>query len=174
MDIQQTFPDDPIVLNIELGAGCGDFGKKFYFPCYLTELQKPTCEKSFIDHICDAHCLPWTKDRFITIIACNPFGYGFNTEESTTKLMDEISRVIITAGEFLVISSSTNRWGSIRVINREITKYQIKNPHLKISVTQKINTNADIIATFPNYQFYQSDQKTTATPNELTVIKISK
>ena len=174
MTNQETFPDDANVLNIELGAGCGDFGKRFYAPCYLTELAQPTCPIFFIDHICDAHNLPWAKDRFIKVIACNPFGYGFIDEDSTTKLMDEISRVIITTGEILIISASRNQFGNYGNINIQIAKYRIKNPHLSITITQQANTNAAIKAIFPDYVFYQVNGKTVATPDQFIIIKITK
>ena len=68
VDIAQN----PDVINIELGAGCGDFGAKFYPDCFLTDQKlisdlKRECDKCHVTICCDAHSIPSDKN-YITLM----------------------------------------------------------------------------------------------------------
>ena len=120
-----SFPDDSKVQNIELGAGCGDFGKQFYSLCYLTDIPKSTdkCPCNYIDHYCKATDLPWDADRFEMVIMCNPFGYGFMTKDSTEALLNSVFRVLKANGKVLIISSNANQWCNTERIEERFTDY---------------------------------------------------
>lgn len=115
--------DNHNIKNLELGAGCGGFGRKFYPLCYTTDLSKPLLEEDCehpIQYQCNAYELPWGESRFDKVIMANPYGYGFNDKEVAERLLSELGRVIINGGEILVVGSNLNRFvNKIKVFVRE-------------------------------------------------------
>ena len=100
------FKDDKTYKNVEIGAGCGNFGKQYYSKCYLTDKDtslKTICAKCLIDLFCDAHSLRWKENRFEKIILCNPYGYGFKDEEEANTLFAELHRVAVNNAEIIII-----------------------------------------------------------------------
>ncbi len=97
------------MLNVELGAGCNDFGKRFFSPCYLTDKDialKDSCDSHCIDCFCDAYKLPFSENSFKRAIICNPFGYGFKDSEPAKILIKELYRILVNNGEIIIISNA--------------------------------------------------------------------
>src|SRR5262249_23043229 len=120
------FKDDKAYKNIELGAGCGNFGIIFYPNCYLTDRDTTlmdSCERCFIDYFCDAHNLPWASDRFDKIIMCNPYGYGFKDEDKSYGLLDELIRVSKDGCEIIIICNHTNLCCAPKRVKKRIDNY---------------------------------------------------
>ena len=129
-----AFMDDKSVLHLELGAGCGNFGKIYYPKCYLTDYDDDLvaiCEKCHIDYFCDAHNLPWNNNRFDKIIMCNPFGYGFSPSDEKNKLLAELLRVLKSKdSEIVVIGHWTNKHCSYKNIQIAVTDFMKENRQL--------------------------------------------
>ena len=63
---RQTFTDDKSFTNLEIGVGCGNFGRIYYSKCYLADCDlelKKICDECHIDWFCDAHKLTWKNDQ---------------------------------------------------------------------------------------------------------------
>lgn len=162
--MQQTiFPNDPNVLHLELGAGCGDFGKRFYPLCYLTDIPDfmDACSTNHIDHYCSATALPWGAARFKIVIMCNPYKYGFAGYDEAEELLDSIIAVLQNDGKVLVLSSERNPWGKPSNIQRQVKAYN------EAKGTDIVCTSCAIDATleYPNYVFYQTEGNKPTVPN---------
>ena len=148
--------DDKSVLHLELGAGCGNFGKIHYPKCYLTDYDAALatiCEKCYIDYFCDAHNLPWKNNRFDKIIMCNPYGYGFlPSEERTKKLLTELLRVLKNKdSEIIVIGHKRNKYCSYK--NIQITIDDFMNENKQLFNLEVVCDNPDFSVKYGNYIF---------------------
>jgi len=169
------YPDEPDVLNIELGAGCNNFGKIFYPECYLTDKERFQCPIGYIDYYCDAYALPWTDNRFHKIILCNPHGYGFDPiDEQADKLMQELCRVIVSNGEIIVIGHSRNLYCNPDTIRLCAAEYELKFPNFKITAHTPIEGVNEVAQKFKDHKFYQTNSPFPTRPNHLTIIKVEK
>ncbi|WP_420911797.1 class I SAM-dependent methyltransferase [Rufibacter ruber] len=124
--LREFFVDDKSILNLEVGAGCGNFGKIFFSECYLTDLDKElkkTCANCSIDYFCDVHKLPWTNDRFDHVIMCNPYGYGFDDEIQSQILIQELVRVSKDNGKLIILCHHTNKYCSPTRVNRRLQNF---------------------------------------------------
>ncbi len=170
--IPPGFVNDSSVLHIELGARCGDFGKQFYSPCFLTDKDPEavsSCERHQIDVYCDAYDIPWPDNRFTKVIMCNPYKYGFKDKEPAEALLNELGRVVMDGGHVMVIASSTNRWGASDLIRTRVEDFVPAN-----GVSFQIEGETiDSREEYPNYQFQQTSGGQ-AFPNERTVLYVSK
>ncbi len=157
------FPDEPEVQNIELGAGCGDFGKQFYPECYLTDILDGVqiCPCNHIDYYCSATDLPWGAERFELLIMCNPFGYGFMTKESTEELLASVFRVLKIGGKALILANERNKWANSKNVKKYIGEYNAEKGTSIICASTAI----DATLVYPNYVFYQTGGEDIALPN---------
>ncbi|PWK27290.1 hypothetical protein LV89_01603 [Arcicella aurantiaca] len=154
MSERNTLIDDKSYTNLEIGAGCGDFGKKFYPKCYLTDYDanlRESCELCHIDWFCDAHELPWGDNRFDTIILCNPYNYGFNDDDSTDKLMKELLRVLkVTNSKIILISTKNNKHCNPQRVSTRISAFCKKNNISNMNVSSE---EIDCNSLYENYVF---------------------
>jgi len=107
------FIDNKAYINLELGAGCGNFGATYHPKCYLTDVDqtlKTTCSVCHVHWFCDARELPWSDNRFDKVILCNPYGFGFNDEEESQILLNEIVRVSKNGSQIIIVGSGVNRY----------------------------------------------------------------
>lgn len=123
---------NPDILNIELGAGCGDFGQQYYPDCFITDKKTQeelddTCESHSIQiFLCDAHNIPASSDRFQTVVMCNPWGYGFN-DRGNYRLLDELYRVTLNEGSIIILTRKNNKYSDPDRVRRRIDDYNIDN-----------------------------------------------
>lgn len=166
-----TFIDNKAIRNLEIGAGCGNFGKLYYAECYLTDSDitlKKSCKICYIDWFCDAHHLVWGEKRFDKIIICNPFGYGFRDEEDTETLMNELLRVLIgKGGQIIIIGATANPYCAPKRLKKYLSKYAEKRG-LKLNVGME-TINASIL--YPDYAF-RDTLGTTINPSNKIIIEI--
>ncbi len=167
--------DDKNILNIELGAGCGCFGKTYFSKCYTTDIDKKykdNCQRYCLDFTCSAISLPFGNNRFDKIILCNPYGFGFRDEEDAFLFLSEAIRVLNTKGEIIVIGNEKNAYAKPQNIKRVIDEYMLTEDD-KIDISTFIR-DIDPSIDYPKYVFYQSDLNLPTIPNKETVIFIDK
>lgn len=158
------------VKNLEIGAGCGNFGKLFYPKCILTDLEsvKKKCSIHFIDIFCDAYEVHKVfNNEFNAAILCNPYNYGFQTRDMSIELFSAIVNVLILPANIFVIYHERNRFGTVSVF---IPYIREQYPDLEISVTEE---KIDSETKFPNYVFMTESGRPTK-PNCFITIKISR
>jgi hypothetical protein len=157
--------------KLELGAGCGNFGKIFYPECLLTDLEniKNECKIHYIDVFCDAYKVNEVfQNEFSAVILCNPYKYGFHTREKSIELFSAIIGVLYLPADIFLIYHHKNRFGTIGFFISDIQK---AHPELIIELSED---EIDSATKFPNYTFYQTDDRLLPTkPNRLTKVKIS-
>jgi len=109
-----TLKDDKSFTNLELGAGCGNFGTQFHPKCYLTDgcdnKLQDRCKNNSIHWFCKANELPWGSDRFNSVIICNPYLYGFKDYDHSVPLFTEILRVLKKQGTIIIIGTKNNKF----------------------------------------------------------------
>lgn len=170
---QRNFIDSKSFSNLEIGAGCGNFGKIFYPQCYLTDndmsLSK-SCDTCHIDWFCDVHDLTWKEDRFEHLIMCNPYKYGFINDESTEKLMNELLRVIKkTDTKIIMICRHDNKFCNPKRVKTRIAKYLEKNNRFKLTVdSYEIDSKTE----YKDYIFRATDRNPTI-PNCKIIIHVN-
>ena len=106
-----NFVDIPNVLHIELGARCGDFGRNFFAPCFLTDMDeswREACSSFLLDRFCSAEQIPWPSNRFHLVILCNPYDFGFKDRDAAFVLLNELGRASVNGGKILILASKTN------------------------------------------------------------------
>lgn len=166
------FVDDSSVLHIELGAKCGDFGKQFHAPCYLTDKDEEAvraCNSHHIDVYCDAHRIPWPDSRFKKVIMCNPYWYGFKDKPQAEALLNELGRVVENGGCVIVLASKTSPWGSNGRIRTRVEDFASSN-----GVSFRVEGETfDACLEYPGF-FFQQTTGSQAFPNERTVLHVSK
>ena len=151
---QKTFPNDDSFTHLEIGAGCGNFGKNFYPKCYLTDKDENlegVCAVCYIDWFCDAHELPWGNNRFDKIIICNPYGYGFHDDEGTALLLKELLRALKGKGsEIIMLCNVRNKYCNPKRVETRVKTFLEYNesPYLRV-VCQDIVANVE----YPNHVF---------------------
>ena len=161
-------------LNIELGAGCGNFGKIFYPTCCLTDKDKKLIEQNCgqmhnIDYFVDAEKIStWASYKFEKVIICNPYGYGFKDKAEGSILIGEMVNVLFNEGQIIIISSSRNSYCLIHKIKNSITEFNQKNPTINLVLE---NETIDASVEYPGYKFYQCDH-TQAIPNQKITINV--
>jgi ubiquinone/menaquinone biosynthesis C-methylase UbiE len=154
---QKTFVDDKTFSNLEIGAGCGNFGKIYYPLCYLIDSDeelRSICEICYIDLFCDVNKLIWKNDRFDKIIMCNPDGYGFRDDEMTDKLMKELLRVLKGKGsKIIIICGKISSFCNPKRVTKRIATFLEKNKSVNLIVEcQEINAAIE----YNNYIFKQT------------------
>ena len=77
--------------NVEVGAGTTEFGRKFFPPCVLTDVDEELVQRHgfqgnrVIDIVCAAEALAFRTQEFERVIVCNPWRYGFRREEDSHR-----------------------------------------------------------------------------------------
>jgi hypothetical protein len=169
--LRTTFIDDKTYLNIELGAGCGTFGSTYFSKCYLTDLDeglRNSCSSCSIDWFCDAHKLPWSSDRFQKIILCNPYGFGFDSEESAAELLTELGRVSKNGSEIIIIGHKANKYCAPERVSKRISNFTNPNFSFDIEIEE-----LDTIVHYKSYIFRTMDGQQTW-PNKKIKINVTK
>ena len=175
---RQTFIDDKSFTNLEIGAGCGNFGKIFHSKCYLTDCDlelKKICDECHIDWFCDAHDLTWKNDRFDTVIMCNPYRYGFNTIDDTERLMWELLRVLKrNKSKIIMVCRHDNKYCNPykvnKMINTFLEKYEsfYSEPYATLSLTVE-STPIDSKIDYEGYVFKRMDGGQTFPNYKITI-----
>ena len=168
--LSKTFVDDKSFSNLEIGAGCGNFGKVFYPKCYLTdldeELQK-NCKVCYIDWFCDAHNLTWKNDRFDKVIMCNPHGYGFRDDEMTERLLNELLRVLKGKdSEIIIICGRRSSYCAPDRVQKRISSFLSKNSSISLRVEHQ-EIDASIL--YKDYIFKETLGDQTMPSSKITI-----
>lgn len=164
--------DNLDIKNIEIGADCGEFGRRFYAPCFLTDIQDLAAlsrieEGCSVDFSCEADKIPAPDSRFEKLICANPYKYGFKEIEEGMKLLEEWGRVLVDRGEIVLVGSSPkNDWLNPDVI--QICSQKI-NPKWQIDIQ-----TIDAATLYPSYTFFTTNKKRTTVPNLRITIKCLK
>ena len=145
MSKNNTLIDDKTYINLEIGAGCGNFGKQFYPKCYLTDNDtslRETCENCHIDWFCGAHELPWSDNRFESIIICNPYNYGFSDNESTERLLNELLRVLKEKSKIILLSTKNNKHCNPQRVQKRVLEFCKNHKDISLDVVvEDVNCN---------------------------------
>lgn len=135
--ILKDFIDNPNIVNIELGAGCSNFGQKYFPECFITDSRTPNELKqnclahSVTIYSCDAHNIPCESNRFRKLFICNPFNYGFKDSEEGVILLNELARVLTHNGEALILSASSNKYAMPKRIERRVQEFNDQSNLIK-------------------------------------------
>lgn len=162
---------DPSVLHIEVGAGCGNFGKLFFPKCYLTDFDenlKKDCENCEIDFFCKAEDLPFTENRFDLLILCNPYEYGFGSQEKADILFAEFTRVLKDQAKIMILSAHINKWGDPERIKKYLKKSDFKE---MIFVSEEGSIDAKSL--YKDYKFFTTEFGETK-PNRQIILDVRK
>jgi hypothetical protein len=173
----KEFDDHPEILHIELGALCGNFGQQYYAECFITEYRaeadlRALCAGGYHATVfeCDAKHIPCGDNRFSKIIACNPYGYGFNDQEDGALLLKEFHRVLQPQGKMILIGSKHNGYCTPKKLKRSLKRFLDDYSHPGFQLTRH---ESPLPAGMSRYPFKASDGTPTR-PDfliELTCIK---
>ncbi|MDM8550781.1 hypothetical protein QUF72_11910 [Desulfobacterales bacterium HSG2] len=153
--------------NIELGAGCGNFGKLFFSPCCLTDKNKElkiACDICHLDCFCDACELPFGENTFGIAILCNPYGYGFNTKEETEILLNELTRVLTDDSRIIIIGNHRNKYCTPKRIEKRIHQISLQGVNIHFTVKE-----TDSACPYMGYPFLTTDGRKTNPNKEITL-----
>jgi hypothetical protein len=169
--------DDHSFQNLELGAQCGNFGELYFPKCFLTEYDEfyfAQCDPCFLHFFCDAYDLSrWDEDRFLTIIMCNPFGYGFEADlDKTALLLLELSRVLKSNGEIFVLGHERNKYCTPSRVKKNIENFNSKQANIHLTLLRE--EEIDSKNAYPDYKFFKTGGQEETEPNRRMVIKVSK
>jgi len=160
--------------NIEFGAGCGNFGQKYYAQCFITDIHDGSkCEINYIDfvHNCMQTPLPSWHNRFELVIMCNPHGYGFNDDEMGYELLNNLALILKNEGKVLIIGNDTNRYCRRTTIQKRVQEFNVRYSHLQFEYS---GFDFDARQEYPNHTFYQSNHLNQCRPNHKTELCIKK
>lgn len=160
--ILKEFEDRLDTLNIELGAGCGNFGQIYYKECFLTDNESVTglskrCNNDFFANIqCDAYNIRCQDGRFEKVILCNPYRYGFRDRDEAQTLFKELHRVLIDKGEVIVVTTNVNPYAVPDVIERELKIFNSSGKRFEM-----LDTRINHTIEYKGYKFYTSSGQET-------------
>lgn len=174
MSEQKLFYNVPEnVENLEIGAGCGAFGKKFIPNCLITEKERlkieKNCTENFVNYYCDAHKTFLPPDRFKNIFACNPCGYSFENDETASIFLKEMSRIIVNKGKITILTHSTNPDSNPMKVKRFLEKNNLKIDNYTYTYEIK-----DIDPIYKEHDFYITSLKEKTRPNKQIEIYVHK
>lgn len=140
-------------INLELGSGCNSFGQAYYPTCYVTEFNPDLdCNMSHIDHFCSADNTGLPNKRFKHVIMSNPYGYGFNAEDASRKLMEELLRVLMDQGKIVILSTKSNKFAAPKKVKKSLLALgyaDLVENHMEV---EEIDHNVD----YPAFIFSQT------------------
>ena len=160
-----TYPDNKSFLNLELGAGCGNFGATFHPQCYLTDNDQSlitSCASCQVHWFCDAHSLPWSDDRFDKVIMCNPYGFGFNDENKSQELLNEIIRVSKNGSQIVIIGHKSNKYCAPERVKKRIESVK----DVQLTFTDEV---IDSGTEYAGYSFRTLSGEVTVPTNRITI-----
>lgn len=177
--MDNIWEDNPAIKNLELGAGCGRFGEKFYPPCYISDAELYPCGGIFCSIPVETVCIDltikvpqdlsiWSDARFEKIILPNPYNYGFKDEEGNF-LLSELLRILRQDGEIIIISNITNPFADPKKIQKIIT--QLESTQMRSSKIIMNVSTINAIDLYRGHTFYASGRLTKAYPNQQITIK---
>lgn len=172
-----TILDNLEIKNIEIGADCGEFGRRFYAPCFLTDIQELAALSRIdagcaVDFSCAADNIPAPDSRFEKLICANPHEYGFKEVDEGVKLLEEWGRVLVDGGEIVLVGNAyTNKYFKIRKLMQFISFINSQSI-FEFTVQENIEIKPEIV--YPEYQFYQTNKENIAIPSHRIVILCSK
>ena len=168
--VLEVFDKFAYIANIELGAGCGNFGNTYHADCFITDKEKVAelrkrCGSAVASNIeCDATDVPCKDSRFNLVIVCNPNGYGFKEAETAEKFLSELKRILISGGKVLILSNDTNPYAASARIKKRIEE-------LNFQSTFNFETEEiDHSFLYPGFEFAYTDLSRRATPNQKTIL----
>lgn len=170
----RIFRESPQIVNLELGAGCGNFGERYYPICFLSDAKTPYKLKEdcpdgpFATITCKATEIPCPDSRFSKVIMCNPYNFGFRDSEDGGSLLKELGRVLKADGEVVIISSDRNPYGAVANVRRRVEEFQ--NEMCKFEVEER---RIDAAVEYPGYSFRRMDHTITV-PTRLIKLKCKK
>lgn len=147
----------PLAENIEIGAGCGNFGSVFFPVCLLTDSDTEIgerCPDHSIDLFCSAAQIPVADSAFKLTILCNPWRYGFNDVNEGLVILAEMVRILGNSGRIIIIGSLANKYCAPRKVEKVVSAAdsQIK-AKLSLTVTLIENSKNE----YPDYVFRTTD-----------------
>ncbi|GEM_PF-4287502 len=158
--LRKTLQNDNLTkINLELGAGCGEFAHKYISNCYITELNetyKTQCQICYVDIFgIDAENLPleWSDNRFEKIFLCHPYGYGFKNRANSEILLKELTNSVKNKGIIIILTTGTNPYSSPDRVKKRINEIKIEN------VTLKLDENINLAPEFSQHTFFHSELK---------------
>lgn len=153
---------------MELGAGCGNFGKIYFSPCCHTDKNKGLtfCH---IDCFCDAYKLPFRENCFDMVIMCNPYGYGFYIKEDAEILLKELVRVLTDESKIIIIGNHANKFCVPKQVQKRIRQISLQSVRsLDFSVK-----DIDSKSLYPGYRFFTTDGRKTK-PTKMVTLYVNK
>lgn len=155
----QTFDFEIAERHIEVGAGRGDFGPRFYAPCVTTDIRwSPD-----LSVVCKGESLAFKSTSFSCVVICNPYGFGF-TREDGKKLMAELIRVLRPDGTIIVIGHWQNPFCQHDRI-RQIAE-SLSTPAARLTVTRRDISSGE---RFAGHVFQRADGSPTVPNVEIRV-----
>lgn len=153
--IAQVVVSKPDVRNIEIGAGCGEFGSQFYSECFLTDLKTKSKDclgsQAPLYFTADATKISdfVPANRFELIICCNPFQYGFKTPVEAFTILEQFNKILIAEKGIvrLIGRDKQNPNFNVGKIERFIKEFNEEH-----NTKFKITTKSDISA-YGNFIF---------------------
>lgn len=165
-------------MNIELGAGCGDFGKLYFPECYLTDKDTELIEDCLkvlgfpcrIDCFCDANNLPFPENSFDRVIMCNPYGYGFRELDEVEILLNELVRILKNDSSIIIIGHEKNPFCAPKRVKSRIKDISLQtNADIRFSV-EDIDSEKE----YPGYNFRLIEEKRKTVPNKRITLYVRK
>lgn len=142
--------------SVEVGAGFGDFGKRFYPHCYLTDRDKALLQGApALDVICDANGVSFTGGLFNRVIMCNPYHYGFADKELASDLLAGFLRVLQSEGEIIIIGHLNNKYCHPNRVQRTVAAFNKANQmNMEVEVKSIVAAEA-----YPGHAFYDCGRR---------------
>lgn len=158
--------------NIEFGAGCGNFGQRFYPNCFTTDVHDGShCEICYIDFTCDVmQPLSW-ENRFDIVIMCNPWAYGFKDKDDAYSLLDNLAKILKNGGKIIIIGNDTNQYCKRDFIVKRVGEF---NQNQKIQFEYHTTEEFEPTVDYPNYIFYTTGGLVKTVPNHKTELYVLK
>jgi len=160
-------------MNIELGAGCGDFGKRYYLECCLTDNDiglRDLCLPCRIDCFCDANSLPFSENSFDRIIICNPYNYGFRELNEAKLLLNELVRILKDDSSIIIIGHESNKFCTPKQVRKRIGEI---SSHINADIRFSAE-NIDAKRLYHGYRFLTVGGKRETVPNRRMTLDVRK
>jgi hypothetical protein len=128
---------NPAFMNMEIGAGCGDFGQQFFPDCIVTDIRKPSQRECSILCIFNAEEMPyhWTDNRFNNIIMCNPYYYGFDDPNYFSQdFLNELFRIVSNNGNIIIFGNDSNPYCNTPNISDSVRIFNINSIRILHSI----------------------------------------